>query len=169
MAATPTIPLLLARFIALTQTLTQQGLLAQQEGDGRAVAVLAFDPLGPGAVPTFAPTATAAQKTQAQTLIAGWNWSQAAQDTYVAGEAKRQAKAALTDAQDPTRTASRCGQRVLYASLVETRAKINEIIALVNSRGVAPGGAIAPLTNRTWAQAVVAAQAQIDTETDPGS
>jgi hypothetical protein len=169
MAATPTIPLLLARFIALTQTLTQQGLLAQQEGDGRAVAVLAFDPLGPGAVPTFAPTATAAQKTQAQTLIADWDWSQVAQDTYVAGEAKRQAKAALTDAQDPTRTASRCAQRVLYASLVEARAKINEIIAVVNSPGVAPAGPIVALTNRTWAQAVVATRAQIDTETDPGS
>jgi hypothetical protein len=158
-----------ARFAALVRTLFAQGLLSEDSGNNSPVILLNFDPAGPSAVPIFSAAATPSQKTQAQTLIAGWNWSQAAQDTYLANEAKRQAKAALTDAQDPTRTASRCGQRVLYASLVETRAKINEIIALVNSRGVAPGGAIAPLTNRTWAQAVVAAQAQIDTETDPGS
>jgi hypothetical protein len=79
---------------------------------------------------------------------------------------KNQAKAALVDAADPTRTSTRNSMRVIMASLVETRAKINELVDKTNGVTTTP---IAKLPVRTWQQILAVAKQYIDAETDPSA
>lgn len=87
----------------------------------------------------------------------GW----VSEDQYLLQQAKALAKAGITS-QHPEDIKIRNIIRVIYASLIETRNKINEIVAK-------PTVNIQPLTNRTWAQAIAAVSSQIDSETDPMS
>lgn len=77
--------------------------------------------------------------------------------------AKAEAKRAFASVDNPTRVAARNADRALFRSLVQTRQKINEVIAWINANG----GSITPLANRTFAQAMQGAQALVDAEADP--
>lgn len=68
----------------------------------------------------------------------------------------------LTD-ETPNAKAMRNAFRVVMASLIETRAKVNEII----NKGNIPSTTTLP--NRTWGQVVNATKNQIDAETDPNA
>lgn len=63
----------------------------------------------------------------------------------------------------PDAKAMRNAFRVVMASLIETRAKVNEVI----NKGNIPNTSTLP--NRTWAQVVGATKAQIEAENDPNS
>ena len=76
---------------------------------------------------------------------------------------RARAKTAFADTLDPIATAARNADRSLFRSLKRTREKINEVIAWINANG----GAITPLTNRTFAQAMQGAAVLVDAETDP--
>ena len=68
----------------------------------------------------------------------------------------------LTD-DTPNAKAMRNAFRVVMSSLIETRAKVNEVI----TKGNIPNTTALP--NRTWAQVVGATKNQIDTESDPSA
>src|SRR5574343_285802 len=74
----------------------------------------------------YAPEATDPQRAQGDALVAAW-------DNVTEGKKakRRQAKAALAGADDPTQIASRNALRVIYASLVETRQAYNALRAFV--------------------------------------
>ena len=112
----------------------------------------------------YEPTATDAQKAAAQSLLASYDFSAAADLAYERQKVRAAAKAALTDQDDPTQFSTRNTQRVIYASLVQTRMAVNQLIAWANTMGAN----LTPLQNRTWAQALQAVRAQIDAEGDPG-
>ena len=63
----------------------------------------------------------------------------------------------------PEAKAMRNAFRVVMQSLIETRAKVNEVI----NKGNIPNTATLP--NRTWGQVVSATKNQIDAEVDPNS
>ena len=75
---------------------------------------------------------------------------------------KTNAKSYLTN-DTPDAKAMRNAFRVVMASLIETRAKVNEVI----NKGNIPNTTTLP--NRTWAQVVGATKAQIDAESDPNT
>jgi len=112
----------------------------------------------------YLPEATDAQKTAAQGVIASFDWSEAADNAYLLGKTRQDAKNALVSTVEPTQMSARNTQRVIYASLVQTRMAVNQLIAWANSMGAN----LTPLQNRTWAQALQAVRAQIDAEGDPG-
>jgi len=78
---------------------------------------------------------------------------------------KQGAKDHIT-AETPESKAMRNAFRVVMASLIETRLKVNELVTAHNS---AHGTNITPLPNRTWAQVLSATRNQIDSETDANS
>lgn len=106
---------------------------------------------------TYAAGATDQQRAAAQALIAGWDWSDAAQQARDRAAKRAAAKASLTGA-DPVQSASRNALRVIYQSIVETRQALNPLL-------VAAGQP--PLPIRNWKQALAAVRQQIDAETDP--
>lgn len=77
--------------------------------------------------------------------------------------AKVEAKRVFASVDNPTRVAARNADRALFRSLVQTRQKLNEVIAWINANG----GSISPLVNRSFAQAMQGAQVLVDAETDP--
>lgn len=73
----------------------------------------------------------------------------------------------LLNNEDPTVILLRNALRIVMASLIETRTKLNEVITYTNTHSGQPS-TIAPLINRSWLQILTAVQSQIDNETDPG-
>lgn len=72
--------------------------------------------------------------------------------------AKASAKAFIESLNDQQTVLLRNALRVVFASIVETRNKVNELAALAPT--------VDPLPNRTWAQLKTAVRNQIDAETD---
>lgn len=156
-------PLVSARFDALRDELLARGLLAEVEGDGRPLEMLDLAGGDPPAVGAFwADSATQAHRAEYDALVSGWDWTGQAQAAHDLAEQRRLAKESLAGP-DPVPRSTRCALRVIYSSLVECRAKVNEVVAFANSKGAS----INPLTNRTWAQALQAVRQAIDAETDP--
>lgn len=105
---------------------------------------------------------TGAEAVQLASLLA----AHTAPDPLTPDQAARLAARASLVASTPTERATRNTQRVIMASVVEARNKINQLVAAVNALN---GGSITPLTNRTWAQALAAVRSAIDAETDPNA
>lgn len=135
-----------------------------QAGTG-AVVSLSWNPTNdqPGASVQFTEDATQQQRDAIGLVVQNWDWSEAADLAARKAAAKRAAKEAFSSTDNPARVAARNADRALYRSLIQTRNKINEVIAWINANG----GAITPLANRTFAQAMQAAAALVDAETDP--
>lgn len=110
----------------------------------------------------FKPEATAQQRTNAQTIVDNFDWSPAAADASARTALLTASKGYLTD-DTPDAKAMRNAFRVVMSSLIETRAKVNEVI----TKGNIPNTTALP--NRTWAQVVGATKNQIDTESDPNA
>lgn len=108
-------------------------------------------------------SATQEHRDQFAAAAAAWDWSEAAQAARAAAAARAEAKDALADPADPTRIAARVALGVIYESIAETRARVNELVAWAN----AAGAALTPLQVRTWAQAVAAVRQRIDAESTP--
>ena len=106
---------------------------------------------------TYAADATDQQRAAAQALIAGWDWSDAAQQSRDRTARRAAAKASLVGS-DPVQSASRNALRVIYQSIVETRQALNLLL-------IAAGQP--PLPIRNWKQALAAVRQQIDAEADP--
>lgn len=102
-------------------------------------------------------TGTPAQQAQADQIAANLDTSQAAQDTFRTQVNRTDAKAALTGT-DANAKLLRAALQVVFASLVETRSAVNQLIAYANVHG----GTLTPLANRTWQQVVQATAQQID-------
>ena len=102
----------------------------------------------------YLPEATPEQRAAGDALLAGWDPAAREADAR-----RRRTRAALTGG-EPTQAAARNALRVIYASIGETRQRLNQLIA-------ATGAAVPPLPIRTWAQALAAVRQQIDAETDP--
>lgn len=87
-----------SRFVALAATLIGQGLLDEREGQGRPCAMLCLEPGPPPvAVPVFATSASAADRATVNALIAGWSWTQTAQDAWSVTDQRSRATALLAD------------------------------------------------------------------------
>lgn len=105
---------------------------------------------------------TGPEATQLANLLA----AHIAPDPLTPDQASRLAARASLTANTPTERATRNTQRVIMASVIEARNKINQLVRAVNALN---GGSIPPLTNRTWAQALAAVRGAIDAETDPST
>jgi len=117
----------------------------------------------PSPTARWAPEATQPQRDAFAALVAGWDWTEGGTRAAARLRAKGEAGGAFSDEADPTRVAARNADRALYRSIVQTRNKINELIAWANAQGAS----ISPLTKRTFAQAMAGAKALVDAETDP--
>ena len=137
---------------------------AIQTGTGPVVS-LSWAPVDalPGAAVQFTADATQEQRDAVTQTVQGWDWSEAAANADKRARAKTQAKDAFASVDNPARIAARNADRALFRSLVQTRQKLNEVIAWINANG----GSITPLVNRSFAQAMQGAQALVDAETDP--
>lgn len=135
-----------------------------QAGTG-AVVSLSWSPANdqPGAAVQFTEDVTQEQRDAILQVVQNWDWSEAADILARRAANKRLAKDAFSSTDNPTRIAARNADRALFRSIIQTRNKINEVIAWINANG----GNIAPLANRTFAQAMAGAQALVDAETDP--
>lgn len=148
--------------VAFTAAVQAAGLLGEG-GPLLDLDLLAHESWPPSPVASWALQATDAQRARYAEILAGWDWSPEGTTAERKRAAKAEAKAAFSDAADPARVAARNADRALYRSIVQARNKVNELITWANAQGAS----ISPLTNRTFAQAMAAAAALVDAETDP--
>ncbi len=107
------------------------------------------------------PSATPAQYVAGQQVLSSFDINGTGPDTL-----NRNAAQAVATSFDPFPMMARNGFRIVFASLVETRNKVNELVAAVNGK---LGTSIQPLTNRTWGQVVQALKAAVQAESDPNT
>jgi hypothetical protein len=126
-------PLPVARFAALAAA------LKQSFPDPR-LTLTYLPPLGVHAV--WSPAPSAAEQSQYDALVAGWDWSQAAQDAYDLSQSRALAQAALSQAD--------ADHRLLRAVL----------LALLDQLNVIRAALVPPLPPVTVAQALTAVRAK---------
>jgi hypothetical protein len=102
----------------------------------------------------YAGTPTAAQVATAAATLAGLDLA-----TQLTTQQRSQAVAAVTDP-GPGGKAIRAVLRTFLDFEVETRNKVNELVAVVNAK--VPGANVAPLVNPTPAQALAALKAAVN-------
>ncbi len=115
---------------------------------------------GPGAADvTYMDGATQAQRDQGAEVLAGYDWTDEAEHAWETAKQTAAAKAILT-AEEPMPKATRAACFALMLSLQEARAKLNELVAAVNT---AHGTTIEPLvTGSTFAEALTDVAAVLD-------
>ena len=105
----------------------------------------------------FAPGATTEQRQQARQILMSLDLSPAGMEAERLKLKKKKAKQAISG-ESPSDLANRVALRVIYESLIETRAAINTLAS--------NPGAFTPLVNRTWEEALQYVRNRIDQETN---